>query len=180
MANILFSLSSILDAAIPPEILRQLMEKPEETSSSFFSAWVIWVIVALFFIIFEIFTAGFAVACFSVGAVAAAIGAALGLGLAWQLVLFSVFTIVAFVTVRPFMLKHFYKSDEAQRKSNVDALIGRTAKVTEEINNAEGKGRVAIDGDDWRAISSDAAVIAEGEKVRVEKVESIVLTVSKL
>ena len=58
-------------------------------------------------------------------------------------------------------------------------MIGQEGRVSEDIL-AGGFGRVAIDGDDWRAVSSDAAVIAEGEKVRVEKVESIVLTVSKL
>ena len=84
------------------------------------SFWVLWLIIALVFIILEIFTAGFAVACFSIGAVAAAIVAGVGLGLAWQLVAFSVFTILAFLIVRPLVIKHFYNSGDAGRKSNAD------------------------------------------------------------
>ena len=143
------------------------------------SAWVIWVIVALFFIILEIFTAGFAVACFSIGAIAAAIVAAIGGNLTWQLVIFSVFSFLSFITVRPFVLKHFYNSDEAQRKSNADALIGRKARVTEEINTADGKGRVAVDGDDWKAITTTPDIIPVGEYVTIVSRDSIILTVKR-
>ncbi len=143
------------------------------------SAWVIWVVIALFFFILEIFTAGFAVACFSIGAIAAAIVAAIGGNLAWQLVFFSVFSFLSFITVRPFVLKHFYNSDEAQRKSNADALIGRKARVTEEINTAEGKGRVAVDGDDWKAVTTTADIIPVGEYVTIVSRDSIILTVKR-
>ena len=143
------------------------------------SAWVIWIIVALFFFILEIFTAGFAVACFSIGAIAAAIVAAIGGNLAWQLVIFSVFSFLSFITVRPFVLKHFYNSDEAQRKSNADALIGKKARVTEEINTAEGKGRVAVDGDDWKAVTTTPDIIPEGEYVTIVSRDSIILTVKR-
>ena len=177
MINSLLSISArLLDVAPIPPVAEQTMEP--ESSDFVLSAWVIWVIIALFFLIFEVFTAGFAVACFSVGAVAAAVVAACGLGLAWQLIFFSVFTFLAFVTVRPFVLKHFYQSDEAQRKSNADALIGKTAKVTEEICNEKGTGRVAIDGDDWRAVNEGSSIIPKGETVTVRSRDSIVLTVS--
>ena len=142
-------------------------------------AWVWWVIIALAFIVLEVFTTGFAVACFSIGAVAAAILAALGLGLTWQLVAFSVFTIIAFLTVRPFVIKHFYNSGDAQRKSNADALIGSTARVTETIIPDQGKGRVAVDGDDWKAVSENAETIQVGEKVIITHRDSIILTVKK-
>ncbi len=141
------------------------------------SFWVLWLIIALVFIILEIFTAGFAVACFSIGAVAAAIVAGVGLGLAWQLVAFSVFTILAFLIVRPLVIKHFYNSGDAGRKSNADALIGRKARVTETINNAAGTGRVAVDGDDWKAVSKRGLVIPVGQYVTIRDIDSIILTV---
>jgi membrane protein implicated in regulation of membrane protease activity len=176
MINPLLSISSRLADVVAPEIV----ENNVETSSSsgfVFSAWLIWVIVALFFIILEIFTVGFAVACFSIGAIASAIVAALGGGLAWQLIAFSVVTFLAFVTVRPLVLKHFYQSDEAQRKSNADALIGRKAKVTEEINNDQRTGRVAIDGDNWRAVTLNNLIVSKGSTVIVKSRDSIILTV---
>lgn len=141
------------------------------------SLWVLWIIIALVFIILEVFTAGFAVACFSIGAVAAAVADAVGLSLAWQLVAFSVFTFLAFLIVRPLVIKHFYNKPGAGRKSNTDALVGRRARVTETINNAAGTGRVAIDGDDWKAVSKRGLVIPVGQNVTILSIDSIILTV---
>lgn len=141
------------------------------------SEWVVWIIIALFFILLEVFTAGFAVACFSVGAFASAIVAGIGLGLAWQLIAFSVFTFLAFVLVRPFVIKHFYNSGEAGRRSNADALIGMKARVTETIDNSANTGRVAVDGDNWKALSDNGDVIPAGTTVTILARDSIILTV---
>lgn len=142
-------------------------------------AWHIWVIIALIFIIVEIFTSGFAVACFSIGAVAGAIASACGLAIIWQILIFAVFTFLAFVYVRPFIMKTFYKPQDG-RQTNADALIGRKARVTVEIDPQKGTGRVAIDGDDWKAVSEDGAKIKVGTNVEVTKVDSIILTVKNL
>jgi len=138
--------------------------------------WHVWVIVALFFFVLEIFTNGFAVACFSIGAVAAAVASGLGLSLLWQLLIFAVLSIVALVTVRPLVMKLFYKKDEVC-KTNGDALIGREGRVSEEIDPISGKGRVAIDGDDWKAVSCDGSVIAKGSMVEVISRDSVIITV---
>lgn len=140
--------------------------------------WHIWVIIALIFFIIEIFTTGFAVACFSFGALAAAIGSALHLSLIWQLLLFAVFTFIAFVYVRPLIIKSFYKSGGAQ--TNADALIGRKGRVSQDIDPARGYGRVAIDGDDWKAVSVDGGAIAKGTPVEVVSIDSVILTVKTL
>lgn len=142
--------------------------------------WHIWVIAALFFFILEIFTSGFAVACFSLGAIAAAIGAGCGLSLLWQMIIFAIISIVALVTVRPLVLKLFYKKDEEVSKTNADALIGREGRVSQTIDAESGKGRVAIDGDDWKAVSSDGSTIEKGTKVKVIGRDSVIITVSKL
>ena len=57
--------------------------------------------------------------------------------------------------------------------------IGRTAIVEEDIMPETNSGRVAIDGDRWKAVSEDGNKIAKGEKVVVLKVNSIILTVRK-
>lgn len=140
--------------------------------------WHIWVIVALFFIIVEIFTSGFAVACFSIGALPAAIGAACGCSLIWQITIFAVFTFIAFAFVRPTILKLFYKSAPGT-ETNGNALIGRKGRVSADIDPASGKGRVAIDGDDWKAVSEDGSPIEKGASVEVVGVESIIITVKR-
>lgn len=137
--------------------------------------WHIWAIVAILFIIGEIFTSGFALICFAVGCVGGAIAAASGAILEWQLGVFAIATFLAFLAVRP-LLKKLSSKDEVA--TNADALIGRTAKVTERIE-AGGTGRVAIDGDLWQAVSPEQTDIVEGERVEIISRESIILTVKR-
>ena len=134
--------------------------------------WQIWAIVAILFVVGEIFTSGFALICFAVGCVGGAISAAAGATLEWQLGVFAIATFVAFLCVRP-LLRKLSSKDEVP--TNADALIGRTAKVTECIE-VGGTGRVAIDGDFWQAVSDEKTDLVEGEKVEVISRESIILT----
>ena len=137
--------------------------------------WHIWAIVAILFIVGEILTSGFALVCFAVGCIGGAIGAAAGATLEWQLGIFAIATLAAFLAVRP-LLKKLSAKDEIA--TNADALIGRTAKVTECIE-VNGKGRVALDGDIWQAVSNEKTDIVEGEWVEVISRESIILTVKR-
>jgi membrane protein implicated in regulation of membrane protease activity len=137
--------------------------------------WHIWAIVAILFIVGEILTSGFALVCFAVGCIGGAIGAAAGATLEWQLGIFAIATLAAFLAVRP-LLKKLSSKDEIA--TNADALIGRTAKVTECIE-VNGKGRVALDGDIWQAVSNEKTDIVEGEWVEIISRESIILTVKR-
>jgi membrane protein implicated in regulation of membrane protease activity len=137
-------------------------------------AWMIWAVVAVVLVIIEIFTPSFFSVCLAVGALSSSVAAAVGLPLAWQLVLFAVGSTVAFVFVRPVMMKYFLKKDRL--KTGVDALVGRVAKVSEVLDPM---GRVAIDGDDWRAVEVDGAHARVGDSVEIVKVESATLHVKK-
>lgn len=141
--------------------------------------WHYWVIAALAFIIVEIFTSGFAVACLSVGCLFSAIGAAFKLSISWQVGLFAIGAFLAFIFIRPFVLKLMNKKTNNNNvTTNMDNVIGRRAVVTEKIEN-EGYGRVKIDGDDWKARLEDDGEAEVGEKVTVVSHESIILTVKK-
>lgn len=141
--------------------------------------WHMWVIAALILVVVEIFTTGFAVICLAIGALAAAVDAACGGGAEGQLIWFAAATLLAFVFVRPLLVKAFRKSGGRERLSGVDALKGREAIVSEHISASDNTGRVAVDGDDWKAVSVDGADIGKGEKVTIESVDSVVLTVRK-
>lgn len=139
--------------------------------------YVIWLIAALVLVVVEMLTAGFAVICFAIGATAAAIVDLCGLSLNWQLAAMALFTMLAFVLVRPFVLRYLNrKKDEVP--TNTDALIGRVGIVTEAIEPSTLAGRVAIDGDDWKAVASEP--IAKGERVRIVARESVIVTVEKV
>lgn len=138
-----------------------------------------WVIIALITTLIEIFTLGFSIICISIGALAAALVAYFGAGVEWQILVFAIVAGVALVAVRPLILKLFRRaSDKHSVETNVNALVGREARVSSEIKS--GEGRVKIDGDDWRAetIGSDET-ISVGERVIVLEVRSVILIVKK-
>lgn len=141
--------------------------------------WHYWVIVALIFVIVEMFTSGFAVMCISFGCLFGAATSALDLELKWQLLAFAIGTALAFMTVRPLVYKLFYKKGE-EVKTNAEALIGRRAIVTERIEGELRPGRVKIDGDDWKAVSLETESIEVGEAVEITAINSIILTVKKI
>ena len=139
----------------------------------------IWLIAALALIIFEIFSATFGAICFAIGAGFSALAAGLGLNLTWQIVIFAVVSLLTFIFLRPFMMK-FLDRKSKDVKTNADALVGRKALVSERIDASQHTGRVAIDGDDWKAVSMDGSIIEKGTEVEIVKLDSIILTVKEL
>lgn len=139
----------------------------------------IWLIAAIVLVIIELLTAGFGVICFAVGALFSALAAFLGMdSLVWQLLIFAVASVLCFIFLRPVVLRFLDKKSK-DVKTNADALIGKTAIVSETIDSSANQGRVAVDGDDWKAVSADGSVINKGEKVEIVSRDSIILTVKK-
>ena len=137
--------------------------------------WQAWAIVAVICLILELTSGDFFIICFSIGGIIAAIGAAIGLNVYWQLAIFAVFSLAAIFTVRPVALRWLHKN-EPNKQSNADALIGRKGRVTEAIKQG-GSGYVQIDGDLWKAVSDSD--IEEGASVTVIGRESTIIIVEK-
>lgn len=139
--------------------------------------WQIWLIVAVILFIAEVVTPGFVVACFGIGCLGAALMDAIGLGIAVQIVVFCVVSLASFFSVRPLFLKYVLKGDEKRTDTNVDALAGKLGLVSETIDPETNRGRVALGGDDWKAVSVADTVIEKGQKVEVVSVEGTKLFV---
>ena len=140
--------------------------------------WQVWGIIAVLCLILELSSGDFFIICFSIGAVFAVVGAALGLGIYWQIFIFAICSLASVLFVRPVALRWLHKN-EPNKPSNADALLGRTGRVTETIQ-AGGNGYVQIDGDMWKAVSSSTIDIPEGTTVRVIGRESTIITVEQL
>ena len=138
----------------------------------------IWLVVAIILVIVEICTAAFGSICFAIGAGLAALGAGLGLSVTWQIVIFAVVSLLTFLFLRPFVLR-FLDRKSKDVKTNAEALIGRKAIVSERIDASQHTGRVAVDGDDWKAVSEDGSVIEKGTTVEIVKLDSIIVTVKQ-
>ncbi|MBP5497770.1 MAG: NfeD family protein [Muribaculaceae bacterium] len=146
----------------------------------YFSAnlWQVWAIIFFICLILELSSGDFFIICFSIGALFAGIAAGINLNLTVQVIIFAIASTLSIFFVRPVMLRYFHKPQK-ERLSNADALIGQTGRVSQEIE-AGGYGRVAIDGDDWKALSADGSAIEKDARVRVVNRESIIITVERI
>jgi membrane protein implicated in regulation of membrane protease activity len=142
-----------------------------------FEIWHYWFIAAFFFFLLEIFIPGFIVGSIGLGCLLAAFGAFLHLPLWFNIILFIVGFFIGITMLKP-LLKRLDKTTEL--KTNVDGMIGKKGKVIEPIDPLQGTGRVRIDGDDWKAITTSNQNIPTGTMVEVLAIESIVLTVRPL
>ena len=137
--------------------------------------WQVWIIVCILGLILELSSGDFFIMCFAIGALVAIIPSVLGASITWQVIVFAVVSALSLMFVRPVALKYFHKSKD-ERLSNADALIGQEGRVSQTIE-AGGFGRVAVDGDDWKAKSVDGQAIEKDTKVRIVSRESIIITV---
>lgn len=137
--------------------------------------WQLWAIVSIIALILELSSGDFFIMCFSIGALIAMIGALCGTSLTAQIIIFAIASALCLWIVRPLALRYLHKAKD-ERVSNTDALIGRVGRVSQEIEE-NGYGRVAIDGDDWKAVSSTGQHIAKGTRVKVLSIDSIIITV---
>ena len=63
-------------------------------------------------------------------------------------------------------------------KTNAEALVGKSARVTIDINNLKGEGQVVINGLEWTARSSvDTATFKQDEYVTIVGIEGVKLIV---
>ena len=118
----------------------------------------VWLVVFILSILVEAATAGLASIWFAGGAFAAFILALVGVGPVWQVVAFVVISLLLLVFTRPLARK--YVNRRAEKTNVVDSIIGRTAIVTEEINNILATGKVTVDGMPWTARSAVAEEVS--------------------
>jgi membrane protein implicated in regulation of membrane protease activity len=142
--------------------------------------WLAWFLAAIALMVAEMFTAGFWLACLSVGALVAGIVALVpGLGPAPQGITFAVSSLLSMAGLRPQLMRYFQLGPAEGVRTGVDALLGKTAIVTERIEPRSGLGRVKVDGEDWRGASADATIIEPGTHVTVIQVDGTTLMVEK-
>lgn len=141
--------------------------------------WQFWIIVCIACLILELLlsTGDFYIICFAVGAATSMLAATIGFSFTVQVIIFAAVAVVSLFFLRPAAIRFLHR-DEVEHLSNADALMGRIGTVSQDIEE-NGFGRVAIDGDDWKAVSASKLKIEKGTKVEVVGRDSIILTVRK-
>lgn len=138
--------------------------------------WAAWLIVAIVLLVAELCSGGFFILCFAIGAAFAA-GISLIGNVYLQLVAFLVISIISICLVRPFALRCLHRS-KPYRASNADAILGRSGVVSQEIPSGA-YGRVAVDGDDWKACAIDHEMLPVGTVVTIVERDSVIVKVKK-
>ncbi|TVZ06218.1 NfeD family protein [Trebonia kvetii] len=131
-------------------------------------AWIVWLIVAAVLGVAELVTFTFALGLIAIGACVAAAVAAVDLGLPLQLLAFVVASTAGLGLVLPVARRHVRQAPLL--KTGPAALVGRPARVLEEVTGYS--GRVRIGGEEWSARSYDESlVIPVGHTVDVMQIE---------
>ncbi|MEU0301225.1 NfeD family protein [Streptomyces sp. NPDC006175] len=131
-------------------------------------AWVWWLIGAVGLGIPLVLTAMPEFGMFAVGAVAAAVVAALGGGVVAQVLVFVVVSVALIAVVRPIAAGH--RASRPGEATGIDALKGRQAVVLERVDGSG--GRIKLAGEVWSARSLDGDQVFEpGRQVDVVDID---------
>lgn len=136
--------------------------------------WV-WLALAVILSIAEIFTSGFFLLPFGIGAaVAAALEWFWPGSINWQWAAFIGVSSLVLVALRRYanMLTH-----EPPMKVAGDRLIGKCGVVIEPLEEHTSRGRVRVEREEWRADAPGFEPMAEGERIEVVAVEGTHLVV---
>jgi len=145
-------------------------------------AWIIWLVVGVALIVAEIFTMGFVLFWFGIGALAAALAGFLGLGIGWQFLVFAVISIALTAMSRTIFLRYLpLGDDENNVKTGMDALPGKVGTVTSASKGALMEAAVKVYGSTWTAYPIDGeSELVEGEKVEVVQIKGSSIYVRRI
>ena len=130
--------------------------------------WVLWMIAAGVLAVGEMLTVSFFLGPIAVAAVAAAIVALAGGGVALQWIVFTVMSAGSLLVLRPIARRHLHMP--AQLRTGTAALVGSTAVVIDRVDRDGGTVRLA--GEVWSARSYDEDHAFEpGTRVEVLKID---------
>ena len=143
--------------------------------------WILWLVLGVVLIVAEIFTLGFFLLWFGVGAIAAALVGVLGGGLFLQFLVFAVVSIGLTAMSRTIFSTYFSHDDKNAMKSGVDSLPGKVGTVSEASKGALNEAAVKVFGSTWTAYPIEGeSELVQGEKVEVIEVRGSSIYVRRI
>lgn len=137
---------------------------------------IYWLIAFVILVGIEIATMALTTIWFAGGAFVAFLLSLIGVGLEVQLAVFVVVSFLLLFLTRPFASKYVNSNTV---KTNADSLVGKEARVTEEINNDLGMGTAVVNGQEWTArATEDPDIYAVGTKVWIKEIRGVKLIVT--
>ena len=145
--------------------------------------WVLWCILGAILIVAEIFTSGFVLFWFGIGALAAAFAGFIGVdSLVIQFLIFAGVSTALTAASRTIFVNYFSRERTGDSlRSGVDAMPGKIGTVVSSSKGALNEGAVKVFGSTWTAYPAPGeAPLEAGERVSVERIEGASIYVRRL
>jgi membrane protein implicated in regulation of membrane protease activity len=141
------------------------------------AAWLLWLIAAGLFAAGEVASLDLVLLMFAGGALGGMAVALAGGAVAFQLVAFVAVSLALLAVVRPVATRHLTQNTP-QQLDGVQAVVGKTARVTRAVDRHG--GRIKLGADEWSARSQhEGEVFAIGTTVRILEVEGATAVVGE-
>src|SRR6267142_696053 len=145
--------------------------------------WIFWTILGAILIVAEVFSSGFVLLWFGIGALAAALAGLVGIdSLALQFLIFAGVSVGLTAASRTIFLNYFSREKTGDSlRSGVDALPGKIGTVVSSSKGALNEGAVKVFGSTWTAYAAAGEDPLEaGERVCVESVDGASIYVRRV
>lgn len=136
--------------------------------------WLVWIGLMILFAIVEAATVNMVSVWFVGGCVVGLLVQLLGGNLWLQIGAFLVVSGALLACLRPFVRKYVTPNKTA---TNADMVLGRTAYITEPVDNLRGTGALKLDGKEWSVRCLGGELLSEGTLVKIVKLEGVKLFV---
>ena len=136
--------------------------------------WYIWLIIAGIAFVIEIFTVGFLVFWFGVGALISMIVSIFCPGdyLLQSAVFVITSTLLIFLT-KPLVNKFTKKDKNKEYSTNAYSIIGKKGIVVQDINPIHSVGQIKVGTETWSAKTIDDSIIKKGSEIEVIDIQGV-------
>src|SRR5580765_2185293 len=145
--------------------------------------WILWTILGAILVVAEVFTSGFVLLWFGIGALAAALAGILGVSnLGVQFLIFALVSVGLTAASRTIFVNYFSREKTGDSlRTGVDALPGKIGTVVSSSHGAMQEGAVKVFGSTWTAYPAvGEAPLEAGERVCVESVQGASIYVRRV
>jgi membrane protein implicated in regulation of membrane protease activity len=145
--------------------------------------WVLWFILGAILIVAEIFTTGFVLLWFGIGAIVAGFAGLIGIdSLIAQFLIFATVSVGLTAASRTIFLNYFSRETTGDSlRTGVDSLPGKIGTVVSSSRGAMQEGAVKVFGSTWTAYPAPGeSALEAGERVCVERVEGSSIYVRRI
>ncbi len=145
--------------------------------------WILWCVLGAILIVAEIFTSGFVLLWFGVGALAAAFAGMVGINsLVLQFLIFAGVSIGLTAASRTIFVNYFSREKTGDSlRTGVDSLPGKIGTVVSSSKGPLQEGAVKVFGSTWTAYPAPGeGPLEAGERVCVESIQGASIYVRRV